>query len=414
MRTWAVGFILGSLLCLAAIFVWVGLQTLGRDRGNIEQQVDSGTEIAKQEIAKVATSSPEDSVSSEPVVEELTSERVEETVVAEVTPELEDSPEPTAIAEPVPEAVTEPEPTPEPSVLAEPLPAETAATSEPAVIPADPIPEPTTEPQDPAVEAPEKPALPQVSIGSDIGVGEGTSSRLPKITDEASEPKEYEIKPEPVDDGTPKLAIILVDIGDQGATVDSLVALEYPVTVAISPAREDAPARSQALNSNGKSVLALSPQDVEFSLSGNLSERQVSTLLDRYFAIMPDAIGMLDRPEATLQVDRQLARSVVKSFAKNGKNLVTYSKGLNSLLKDASNAEVPAAKIYRSLDAKGEDEAAILRTLDRAVLEATQSGQVIVQGTTSSATLAAIEKWRETSRASSVSLVPIQKVLASK
>jgi polysaccharide deacetylase 2 family uncharacterized protein YibQ len=454
MRTWAIGFIFGSFLCLAAVFVWVGLQSLDSDSAPAEaEKVETVTEeIAESDATSSQTPEATDDQDQVDVTEPVTTAAA----VEDETPVLDTEVETETVAEldvdedvdaeeviKVEEQVVTETPVVD---VEEPAEVETETVASTQENTQDAVTEETapeavvTEVEDAVVEAPsveveadtvaeaesvveqqtEAPSATTVVDGQGIKLSEGGSSRLPKISDEPETAEVTETpveivedeKPE-IDTSLPKISIILVDQAEGGVAAADLALVSYPVTIAVSPARENIDDILSEYERSDHAILALSPTDVEYSLSGNLSDSQVSTLLSRYFAIMPKAIGMLDRPEATLQVDRQLAKAVVKSFAENGKALVTYSKGLNSLLKDAENAKVPAAKIFRSLDSKGEDQAAILRVLDRAVLEASQNGQAIVQGSSNAQTLAAIDKWLGTNRASTVTLVTLDKVLAT-
>src|SRR5690606_33947819 len=54
---------------------------------------------------------------------------------------------------------------------------------------------------------------------------------------------------------------------------------------------------------------------------------------------------------------------------------------------------LPHAAIFRDLDAEGENPATIQRFLDRAAFEAARTGAVVVTGTTSPGTVAALQEW---------------------
>ncbi len=205
----------------------------------------------------------------------------------------------------------------------------------------------------------------------------------------------------------PLMSVILLDIGADGLAADTLIKLTIPASFAL-PVEGDQPrAKAQIFKSAGFEVLALSPRSVEMSLSGGLSQDQVSTTLDKIFSIMPEAIGLIDRPAADLQKDRKLAKAVIESFRISGHGLVTYNKGLNSVPREAGLANVAAGNVFRILDENGENPSIIERYLNRAALDARREGHVIVMGTTAPETVTAIVNWSLSSKARAVVFAPV-------
>lgn len=255
--------------------------------------------------------------------------------------------------------------------------------------------------------------------GSDTAASGG--SRLPSIggsQDQEVEPSETaEAEPSggaletnrlPFDGADkPLISVVVIDNGRVMPQLSALSGLGIPLAVAVPVDADGATETAQAYRDAGFEVLALAPRSVDLSLSGNQSEDQVEELLDRFFDIIPDAMGLIDRPVATIQKDRRLARYVVNRFAKTGHGILTYAGGLNSIPRLAAEQDVPQATIYRYLDASGESGDVIDRALNRAAFEAKSKGRVVVMSTPNITTLTRVADWLQTSRARDVALAPV-------
>lgn len=207
--------------------------------------------------------------------------------------------------------------------------------------------------------------------------------------------------------GKPTMSIVLVDVGNAGVTLNAAATLDLPITFAVAVDRPDATLASGNYFENGHEVLALSPRSVELSLSGGQTEEQVADLLTEFFRIVPESVGLLDVPEATLQNDRVLSNHVLSGLSRTGHGLVTYEQGLNVVKREADKADVPAGLIFRALDQKGENAEAIQRHLDRAAAEASRVGHVLVIGSTRAETIDAILAWSQSRTARNVALAPV-------
>ena len=205
----------------------------------------------------------------------------------------------------------------------------------------------------------------------------------------------------------PAMAIILIDVGNDGAPLNSVATIDLPLSFAVPVDRSDATLAAERYAENGHEVLALSPRSVELSLSGGQTSEQVADLLNRFFEITPQAVGLMDVSEATLQNDRVLSKYVLDHLSETGHGLVTYEQGLNAAKREADKIGVPAGLVFRVLDQKGETPESIARNLDRAALEAARTGSVVVVGTTREQTIQAILKWAKTREAQAVDLAPV-------
>ncbi len=80
-------------------------------------------------------------------------------------------------------------------------------------------------------------------------------------------------------------------------------------------------------------------------------------------------------------------------------------------MRAATASEVPAALVYRELDAEEQDAATIRRLLDQAAFRARQESGVVLLARVRPETLSALILWSEADRARQVAIVPASTVL---
>ena len=252
-------------------------------------------------------------------------------------------------------------------------------------------------------------ALPQ------IGKSDTGEESLPQIGQAAASAPE--VKPQgPMQDfaraftpGSPPkplFAILLRDIGDKGMPRAELLKLPFPVSIVLDPLAPDANAAMQAWRGAG--------QEVVIAMGGLPVGAEASDVAQTFQALstsLPQAVALIDASGTTFQNDRPLASLVVPEVQSAGMGLVTFDEGLDAADQIARRNGVPAAQVFRRLDAKGEGGDVIRRYLDRAAFKAAQDGAVVVLGDTSADTVAAILEWTVEGKASGVTLAPLTAVL---
>lgn len=188
----------------------------------------------------------------------------------------------------------------------------------------------------------------------------------------------------------PLVAVVLVDIGEAkgGVAPDAVPAIGRPVTVAIDPAAADAAARATTYRLGGDEIAILAPGLPEGATPGDLE-----TSYQGIVGTLPEAVAIVGTPNSAFQTDRRIAQHLVSLLATEGRGLVTYTRGLDPAGQAAEREGLPHAAIARDLDAAGENSATIIRSLDRAAFEAERLGRVVVVGTTSPETVAALQEW---------------------
>lgn len=318
--------------------------------------------------------------------------------------------------------------------LLEPGAPETAAPLPGQVVPApEPMPEsnpePTPAPVPEAAPAPDRPkliepgsarplppaqALPKdgggVTIGRLPSIGAAGAGAEPAA---ASEPAPEDLPPirryasafaNPT--GKPLFALILTDDGSPELDRARLAALPFPVTFVIDPLAANAAEAAATYRAGGKEVVMLAT-----GIPAGATASDLEQSFQAVSAALPQAVAVADLPRGGFQDDRPLAAQVVTILKAEGRGLITYDRGLNAADQVARREDLPAATIFRELDAQGEDIPLIRRYLDRAAFKAAQEGRVAVIGTASPETVAAVMEWTIEGRASSVTLAPATAVM---
>ena len=98
-------------------------------------------------------------------------------------------------------------------------------------------------------------------------------------------------------------------------------------------------------------------------------------------------------------------------LAEDGRGLLTISRGLNTALRAADEAGVPAATIYRDIDTEWQSARVIRRFLDQSAFRARQQSGVVLFGRLRPNTLTALKNWGKSSRAEQIAMAPLSAVL---
>ena len=375
-----------------------------------------------------ATQVPDEAVAAPVVVAEAPAAQPEAEAepaleLAEVVPE----PELPTEAEPAPAAEPAPEP-PEP-------PAAEALPQVDGMVPG--AEEPTLPGTEVTPEVPEGGLLPEVlqedaskstfEPAPGLGKAEGVIvGRLPKIGDapveeapvaDGTEATEAEPEPDtrPIvqyaatfenPEAKPVLAFVLIDPGTADLDRAGLAALPFPVSFALDPVDPATPDRAAIYRAAGQEVVMLATGIAEGAQASD-----VEVAFQSMAQGLPEAVAVMDLAEPLFQDHRPLASLVVPVIGAQGRGLLTWDRGLNAADQVARRDDVPAAVVFRDVDAAGTDSAAMRRVLDRAVFKAGQDGSVAVAGTATPELVAALLEWTVEGRAATVALGPITAVL---
>lgn len=207
-------------------------------------------------------------------------------------------------------------------------------------------------------------------------------------------------------EGRPPMAVVLLDDAAAGVDLAALAAGALPVTLAIDPAQPDAVARAEAWRAAGQEVVILSST---LPLAGTPNDMEVA--IEALVASVPAALAILDMPAFGLQADGAMAAALIPALDARGFGLLTWDRGLNPADQRARRAGLPAARVFRDLDAEDEAAPVIRRYLDRAVFKAQQDGQVIVVGRMRAQTVEGLLDWMNNGRLGDVAPAPVSALL---
>lgn len=311
-------------------------------------------------------------------------------------PDVQDKPEQVALA------------TPEPAPAQEPVPEVDTETG----------PAPKPEPKPLIVAKPSQESSDRPTIGkpaTPLFERAGNTAKLPRIgeprvVDQASAdvgetPLAQFAASSDADPSLPQIAIVLIDDGTTPWGPEALDGFPVPVSVAIPPSHPDVRGTVEGYRALGIEVFALAgfpdgaqPTDIEVTLAGTL-------------AAVPQAVGVLESPSASLQASRAVSDQVAAYLAESGHGLVMQPKGLNTAQQLAAKAGVPSATLFRDFDGEGQDAGAIRRILDQSAFRARQVGAVVMMGRLQAETVSALVLWGLQDRNANIALVPVSAVL---
>lgn len=203
----------------------------------------------------------------------------------------------------------------------------------------------------------------------------------------------------------PMMAVILRDnamIMDAPAVLSGL---PFVPTIVLNASAPDVAARMRAYRDAGIEVL------LQADLPVGAQPSDLETTYSAAFRLVPEAIALFSDGTGPEVSDRALADQALQVIAAEGRGFVTLPRGLGGALRNVATDGVPMANIARELDGAGESADAIERSLQQAALRARQSGNVILLGSATPDTLAAIRNWAQNSDPAQISLAPVSAIL---
>lgn len=372
------------------------------------------------EISTAPAQAPEPVIVADETLE-VVEEGVTEPVVVEVTEEAVDAEAPEAVVAPeAPEAPAEPTETVE-VILPQPTEEATLIPSQapPLAVPTDDIGAPvfvedTTAPE--VLDA-DRDDNNRVSAmpGSTTGVVVNRGSQSDDAETVESEP-EVEIDPdapaitryaadfENADD-KPTMSILLVDDGSLQESAAAIAQIPFPVTVVLDPTVAGAADAMAAYRAAGIEVA------MKAKLPVGARPSDVEVVLEAAFATLPETVMMVETGDGNLLDDREVLAQAIAALADDGRGLLTVSQGLNTGLRTAEAAGVPAGLIFRDLDAEDQDTRVIRRFLDQAAFRARREDGVVLLARVRVETLNALLEWGNANRAGQVAIAPASVLL---
>lgn len=206
-------------------------------------------------------------------------------------------------------------------------------------------------------------------------------------------------------DGKPPVSILLLHQDGSGIGPEQLKDLPFPVTVLLNTDANTASEQMKVYRAAGIEIAFQST----FPSGSRASDVEVT--LQSALASVPEAVAFVDTGATGLQDSRDVTNQTIEVLADDGYGLVIVPKGLNSALRVANGAGVPAGTIYRDLDGEGQAERAIARSLDQAAFRARQDDGVVLLGRLQSSTVLALKTWHDKNQDGQVVLGPLSAYL---
>ncbi len=202
-------------------------------------------------------------------------------------------------------------------------------------------------------------------------------------------------------EGKPLMALILLDDPSFAEAPRALADVPFSVTVLIDPTAEGASARMAEYRAQGIEL------GVALRLPEGARPSDVEVALEASFASLPETVVLADLGDS----DRAAKDQMLAALSQEGRGFVSFSSGLNSGLRAANAAGVPAVEIFRDLDAEDQNARVIRRFLDQAAFRARQNSGVVVVGRMRADTLSALILWGTANRAGQVAMAPVSALM---
>ncbi|MHA3913342.1 divergent polysaccharide deacetylase family protein [Halovulum sp. GXIMD14793] len=213
------------------------------------------------------------------------------------------------------------------------------------------------------------------------------------------------------DSDRPLMAIILQDSGVPDELRRGLLTLSAPITFGVTANLDNASGISANYAQKGFEIVAVLPS-LDQPIQRGMPAAEVNALLSGVFDAVPSATALVDQIDGDLPRDPALVKAALETLKITGHGLLTHrGSGLNNVPQQAVGAGVPSDIVFRVVDDVS-DPAAIRQELDRAVLEASKSGRVIVIGRVQPDTVTTLFSWLLSPSASAVTIAPVSTVMS--
>jgi uncharacterized protein len=215
--------------------------------------------------------------------------------------------------------------------------------------------------------------------------------------------------------GSPRLAIIIDDLGRDPSAADSVLALPFPLTASVLPNLSFSAEVAERAYRRGDHVILHLPMEAEsesgdaqpeaIELRVGMNDEQVSSILGAMLATVPHASGVNNHEGSRATADPALMNALMAAIHQRGLYFIDSRTTAATVAYDsAESAGVPAASRKVFLDDTPTREA-VLAQLDLAAREARRDGFAIAIGHPRPATIAALAEGVPRLRADGIQLV---------
>ncbi len=208
------------------------------------------------------------------------------------------------------------------------------------------------------------------------------------------------------DDGAlPLMSFILLATTVEEAELIS--GFSAPITLAVASGNPDSKEIIANYRASGGEVVLLLPSEGENAIRKGGTPSDASALLDAAFANSDGVIGVMDGPEGDVNQDTRMISAVVAKLSQTGHAIMTVNGlGINRASVLAAESGVPAIDISRAIDYNN-GTIAVVRALDKIVLQIGDQKSVAVYTETTPEMLFALKFWLESQKAQAVAIAPV-------
>lgn len=208
------------------------------------------------------------------------------------------------------------------------------------------------------------------------------------------------------DDGERPLMsfILLVNTVDQAEVLNEF---SKPLTLAVSSDNPVANDIIASYRAGGGEVVLLLPAEGPSALRQGGTPSEVPAFLEATMANIEGVLGVVDGPDGNVNQDTRMMSAILVELAQTGHAIMTVNGlGLNRTSILAQESGVPATNISRAIDTV-DGTIAVIRELDKLVLQIGDQRSVTVFAEATPDMLFALKFWLESQKAESVTIAPV-------
>ena len=208
------------------------------------------------------------------------------------------------------------------------------------------------------------------------------------------------------DDGAlPLMSFIL--LATTIAESEVINSVSTPITLAVAADNPDAKAIIANYRASGGEVVLLLPSDGENALRKGGNPTDAPAFLDAALANTEGVIGVMDGPDGDVNQDTRMISAMVTKLSQTGHAIMTVNGlGLNRTSILAAESGVPATDISRAIYTDN-GTIAVVRALDKIVLQIGDQRSVTVYTESNPDMLFALKFWLESEKARTVTIAPV-------
>ncbi len=206
-------------------------------------------------------------------------------------------------------------------------------------------------------------------------------------------------------DGPGRLLIVIDDIGESLTAVQSLLALDFPVTLAVWPRSSQAQKSAELAHAAGREVIIHQPMEpVSYprnkpgpgAVYSRMSAAEIKNVVAENLKLVPYAVGLNNHMGSRVTTDSKALAAVLESLPRRDFFVLdSLTNDYSVFYAQAGQAGFPSLRRDIFLD-NVQSEKAILQQLHTAARLAEKRGYAVAIGHPYAQTLAALKTWQKT------------------